>query len=128
MLNFNFSEKGLGLVSSPHFVYDFSKMTFLMLYSIYWPNFNVWLPLFLDILVNMCITIVCEPGCYVIKFEINLIFLIKMFCYMTKKSRQKLKYNENERSFWGEIESIFYHFYRVFNRQKLSQTWECAFN
>ena len=25
MLNFNFSEKGLGLVSQAHFVYDFSK-------------------------------------------------------------------------------------------------------
>ena len=28
MLNFNFSEKGLGLVSQPHFVYDFSKKSF----------------------------------------------------------------------------------------------------
>ena len=25
MLNFNFSEKGLGLVSPPHFVYDFQE-------------------------------------------------------------------------------------------------------
>ena len=25
MLNVNFSQKGLGLVSPPHFVYDFSK-------------------------------------------------------------------------------------------------------
>ena len=25
MLNFNFSEKGLGLVSSPHLVYDFQE-------------------------------------------------------------------------------------------------------
>ena len=25
MLNFNFPEKGLGLVSPPHFLYDFSK-------------------------------------------------------------------------------------------------------
>ena len=33
MLNFNFPEKGLGLVSPPHFMYDFSRM-FLMLYSI----------------------------------------------------------------------------------------------
>ena len=28
MLNFNFSEKGLGLVSPPHFVYDFSRKMF----------------------------------------------------------------------------------------------------
>ena len=31
-------------------------------------------------------------------FEINLTFLIKMFLYMTKNSRQKLKYFENEKS------------------------------
>ena len=28
MLSFNFSEKGLGLVSPPHFVYDFSRKCF----------------------------------------------------------------------------------------------------
>ena len=37
------------------------------------------------------------------KFEINLMFLIKLFQYMTKKSRQKLvnetKNRENEKSF-----------------------------
>ena len=38
-------------------------------------------------------------GCDVINFEINLIFLIKPFFYMTKKSRQKLKYLENDKSF-----------------------------
>ena len=31
------------------------------------------------------------------------------FC-MTKKSRQKLKYLENENNFEGEIKSIFHHF------------------
>ena len=39
---------------------------------------------------NMCIEIACFPGCVVINFEINLIFLIKPFFYMTKKSRQNL--------------------------------------
>ena len=29
---------------------------------------------------------------------------------MTKKSREKLKYLENDKSFWGEIKSIFHHF------------------
>ena len=37
MLNFDFSEKGLELVSSSHFVYDFLRKMFLMLYSINWP-------------------------------------------------------------------------------------------
>ena len=34
MLNFDFLEKGLELVSPPHFVYDCSTKMFLMLYSI----------------------------------------------------------------------------------------------
>ena len=34
MLNSKFPENGLELVSSPHFVYDFSSKMFLMLYSI----------------------------------------------------------------------------------------------
>ena len=59
MLNFNFSEKGLGLFSPPHFVHDFSKKMFPRLYSIHWPNFIVRLLLLLEILGNMCITIVC---------------------------------------------------------------------
>ena len=50
-----------------------------MLYSIIWPNFIVWLPLLLEILGSMCIVIVCQLGCDVIKFEINLIFLTKPF-------------------------------------------------
>ena len=35
------------------------------------------------------------------KFEISVIFLVKPFCYMTKKSRQKLKYLKNEKGFLG---------------------------
>ena len=107
MLNFNFSEKGLGLISPSNFVDDFSRKMFLMLHSINWPNFIDWLPLLLKILGNMCITIVYWPGCDVIKFETNLIFLIKQFYNITKKSRQKLKYLENEKSFLGEIKKHF---------------------
>ena len=32
---------------------------------------------------------------------------------MTKMSRQKFKYLENEKSFYDEIKSIFYHFLRA---------------
>ena len=42
MLNFNFSEKGLGLVSPTHFVYHFSIKIILMLQSINGPNFIVF--------------------------------------------------------------------------------------
>ena len=76
MLSFNFPEKGLGLVSPPHFVDDFSRKMFLVLYSI--------------------TDQISSSGCDVIKFEINLILLIKPFYYMTKKSKEKLKYLTNE--------------------------------
>ena len=33
ILNFNFPEKGLRLVSPPHFAYDFSTKIFLLLHS-----------------------------------------------------------------------------------------------
>ena len=59
MLNFDFSEKGLGIVSPPHFVYDFSRKMFLKLYSNNCPVVIVWLSLLLQILVNMCVAIVC---------------------------------------------------------------------
>ena len=58
----------------------------------------------------MCIEIVCYLGCNIINFEVILIFLIKPFLYMTKKSRQKFKYLENEKGFQGEIKNIFHHF------------------
>ena len=59
MLNFDILDKGLGIVSAAHFVYDFSTELFLKLYSINRPNFIFWLPLLLEILGNMCIAIVC---------------------------------------------------------------------
>ena len=58
MPNFNCSEKCLGLVSPAYFVYHFSRKMFLKFHYIEWPNFIVWLPLLLQILGNMCITIV----------------------------------------------------------------------
>ena len=56
---FWFLEKGLGI-----FLYHILCMIFfLMLCSINWPNFIVWLSLLLQILGNMCIAIVCFPSC-----------------------------------------------------------------
>ena len=49
MLNFDFLDKGLAIVSSAHFVYDFSTKMFLILCSINWPNVITWLPLVLEI-------------------------------------------------------------------------------
>ena len=42
---------------------------------------------------------VCFSVCVVINFEINLVFLIKPFFYMTKTARQKFKYLEYEKTF-----------------------------
>ena len=72
MLNLVFLEKGLGIVSPPHYVYDFSRKIFLMLYFINGPNFIAWLPLLLEILGNARIAIVCFPGCHVINLKLTL--------------------------------------------------------
>ena len=59
MFNLDFLEKDLGIVSPPHFVHDFSTKLFLKLYYSNSPVFIAWLSLLLEILVNMCIAIVC---------------------------------------------------------------------
>ena len=108
-LIFDFLEKGLGIVPLPHFMHDFLRKNFLMLNSINWPNFIVWLPFLRETLGNMCVAIVCFPDCDVINFEINLIHLIKPFSYMTKTSRQKFKYLE-KRAFKLKQKAIFITF------------------
>ena len=65
-----FLKKGVGLVSPPYFVDDFSRKIFLMLCSVNWTNFFVLLSLFLEISDNMCVAIVCYPVCDIINFEI----------------------------------------------------------
>ena len=68
----SFSKKsGLELVSLPHFLHNFWRKIFILLYSINWPNFTAWLILLREILCNICITIVCYPGCDVMNIEIN---------------------------------------------------------
>ena len=102
-------------------------MIFLMLYSINWPNFIVWLLLLLEILGNLFITNVCYPGCEVKNFEINLIFLIKLLFCLTKKSREKVKYFEKEKSFLKWNKKHFSSILKSIQLLKLSQSWEFAF-
>ena len=90
--------KGTGIEFSAKLVYGFSREIFLMLYYINCPTFIVWLPLLLEVLGNICVAIVCFPGCDVINLKINLIYRIKPFLYMTKKRRQKFKYLKNKKS------------------------------
>ena len=88
MLIFDFLDKGLGIVSPVYFEYDFSIKMFFV-YFINWPNFIAWLPLLLEILGYMCIAIVCYPGCDIIDFEINLIFLIEPFKWLSCRRAEK---------------------------------------
>ena len=64
-----------------------------------------------------CFRGLCFPGCDIINFEINLIFLIKLFFYLTKMSRQKFKYLEIEKSFLNEM--IFLSFSKGFQLPKI---------
>ena len=59
---------------------------------------------------NTSIVIAFYPVCDVIKFQIYLSFLIKLFSYMTKKVKKKSIYLKNEKSFLNKIKSIIYHF------------------
>ena len=97
MLNVGLLVKGLEIVFPPHFVYDFSRKMFSC-YILLTERFL--LPdLLPEILGNMCTAIVCFPGCNVINFEIDLIFLIKPFFYMTKMLRLELNILRTERAF-----------------------------
>ena len=90
MLNFNFLEKPLVIVSPSHLMNDFSRKMFLMLCSLTGQNF------YCLVLGNIrqygyrywaiCVLQLCFPGCDVINFETSLIFLIKPFFYLTNKN------------------------------------------
>ena len=127
-INLNFSEKGLELVSPPHFVYGFSRKVFFMLHSMNWPNFIVWLPLLHEILDYMCITIIYWPGYDVMKFEINLTFLTMPFYYMTKKKvKTKTEISWERKELLGWNKNHFSSLLKGFQLLKISQTWEYAF-
>ena len=77
MLNFNFLGKGLGVVSSPHFEYDFLRKRVLIFLL------TDQIPLS-DCLCFLRYWVIC---------------ILQLFFYMTKKSRQKFKNLQDERSF-----------------------------
>ena len=52
------TKKGLELISLPHFLHDFWRKMFLLVHSINWPKFILWLSLLREILGNMCIVII----------------------------------------------------------------------
>ena len=106
--------KGLELMSLPHFPHSFWRKTFILLYSINWQNFIVYLSLLCEILGNVCIAIFCKPGCDIMNFEVNLVFLIKPFFLhdqnVVKKSsisweRKKL-FRRNKKHFFIIFEEL----------------------
>ena len=99
---------------SSTFCYDFSTKMFLMLYSINWPSFITWSPLLLEIMGNMCIVIVCYPGCDIMDFEINLIFQIAVLSTWPKSHDKNLNNLRTKRAF-------------KVKQKTLSQTLEWAF-
>ena len=70
---------GVELGSLLHFFHFFWRKIFILLYSINWLNFIVWLYLLREILSSVYIPIVCLQGRDVMNFEINLTFLIEPF-------------------------------------------------
>ena len=110
MFIFNFPEKSLGLVSPTHFVYDFSRKMFLMLYSI---------------------NSICDCNCLLTRLWRHKIwdspYLSNQVVWLHDQEVKTKIYLENEKSFWGEIKCIFQHFERAFNCKKLSQAWKCTF-
>ena len=73
----------------------FLHKIFLLLYSINWPNFIVWLSLIWEILSNMCIVIICNQA-------------VTSSLFFTNKPRQKFKSWERKKllrgcSYGGEL-------------------------
>ena len=96
--------KGLELVSLPHFLHNFWREIFLLLYSINWSNFIVLLPVLCEVFGNMCIAIVCKPGCGVRNFGVNLIFIIKLFFLHDQKvvTKTKITWEPKEFLTWNK--------------------------
>ena len=120
----------MGIFPLPHFVYDFSRKVFLLLYYIKWPSFIVWLPLLLEIWGNNCIAIFFFSF-WRQNFEVSLISLIMSFFCMTKKPRQKyeiwISWEQKELLRWNEKHfPSFLKGFQLKKCKKSSQSWVCV--
>ena len=117
--------RALELVFPGHFPHNFWRKTFLLLYSINWPSFIVWLPLLCEILGNMCIAIVCKPGCDIMNFEVNLIFLIKPFFLHDQKVLTKTEISWGRKNLLRWNAKHFSSFLKSFqSRKKTKIFWK----
>ena len=115
-LNFDFLKMGLELLSAPHIQKYFPR------YLILTDQISLsYYRYFLRILPNIYCNFFFSSYCDAITFEIYLRFLSSSFCTMTiyfvhdeaillqnQNSEQTVKYFKNEKSFQGEIKSIFH--------------------
>ena len=99
-LNFDFLEKDPGIVSPASVCMILQQKCFyLYIFSINEPSFIFWLSLFLKILGNICIAIVCFTGCNAINFEINFIFQSSPFSTGPKSQDKNLNVLITKRDF-----------------------------
>ena len=118
-------QRGLELVSLPNSPHNFWRKLFLLLYSINWPNVIVWLSLLCEILCNMCITIACKPGCDIMNFEVNLIFLIKPFFLHDQKVLTKTEISWGRKNLLRWNAKHFSSFLKSFqSRKKTKIFWK----
>ena len=61
-----------GLVSLPHFLHEFLREMFVLLYFVNWPNMIFWLTVLRDIVGNMCIVTVNRVvALYILKLTLS---------------------------------------------------------
>ena len=108
MLNFSFSE-GLGLVLH-HILCMIFQEKYFSCYILLAHQISLSDCLYFSRYWAICVLHLFVNQADIRNLEIKLIFLIKPLRYMTKKSRQKFKYLENEKSLWGEKKAFFFFF------------------
>ena len=97
------SKRCLELVSLPNFPHDFQRKIFHTLYSINSSKFIVWFPFVRKILGNLCIVIVCYPGCDVIDFATNLKNLVKPLVLDDQKVKIKVSWERRNLLRWNKM-------------------------
>ena len=124
-------KRGLELVTLPPFPHNCLRKMFLLLCSINCPNFMIWLPLLCERLGNMCIGIVCKPGCDFMNFEVSLIFLFKLFFLHDHNVAIKTKISLERKKLLRRNKKHFSSFLNGFQSSKITYffgRWEPDFN
>ena len=106
---------------------DFLEIHFLKMIKLLLVLFIIWLPLLLEMLGIICISIACFPGYNVINFEIKLVKRSNQAVLYDKKAKTKITIHWEQKELLKWNKKHFSSFFRAFSCPKLSQTWECTF-